>query len=332
METPPPSFEQCVTANRKTTSPPLRTISGQLSIQQSQDKKILQENEKNAKPTWSNGIEFLMSCIALSVGFGNIWRFPYTAYENGGGAFLIPYVFLLFLVGKPIYYLEMIIGQFSGKSFIKLWCISPALKGIGWAQLSSMTALATYYCALMAITLRYLLASFAWELPWSYCWEEWGSNCIPSGHGHKNATILNKSNANATYSSAQLYFTKEVLKEYDSIDHGIGWPDWKLALCLGFSWLAVCLIVLRGIKSSGRASYFLAIFPYVILIALLVRALTLEGAMDGILFFVKPQFSMLLKPKVWYNAVTQSFFSLSVCFGSIISYSSHNKLYHNIYR
>ena len=86
--------------------------------------------EKNKdEPTWNNSIEFLMSCVALSVGFGNIWRFPFTAYENGGGAFLIPYVILLVLVGKPFYYLEMIIGQFSGKSSIKVWSISPGFSG-----------------------------------------------------------------------------------------------------------------------------------------------------------------------------------------------------------
>lgn len=81
------------------------------------------------RATWNNSIEFLMSCIAVSVGFGNIWRFPFTAYENGGGAFLIPYVILLFLVGKPFYFLEMIIGQFSSNSSVKVWGMSPAFVG-----------------------------------------------------------------------------------------------------------------------------------------------------------------------------------------------------------
>ncbi|KMQ91551.1 sodium-dependent transporter, partial [Lasius niger] len=86
------------------------------------------ESEKE-RATWNNSVEFLMSCIAMSVGFGNIWRFPFTAYENGGGAFLIPYVILLFLVGKPFYFLEMIIGQFSGKSSVKVWSMSPGFIG-----------------------------------------------------------------------------------------------------------------------------------------------------------------------------------------------------------
>lgn len=70
-----------------------------------------------------------MSCIATSVGLGNIWRFPYTAYTNGGGAFLIPYIIILIIVGKPFYYLEVLLGQFTSKSCVKVWAMSPAMKG-----------------------------------------------------------------------------------------------------------------------------------------------------------------------------------------------------------
>ena len=79
---------------------------------------------------WGKEIEFLLSCIAMSVGLGNVWRFPFTALENGGGAFLIPYLIVLFLVGKPIYYLEMIIGQFSSRGAVKVWDLCPALRGM----------------------------------------------------------------------------------------------------------------------------------------------------------------------------------------------------------
>lgn len=78
---------------------------------------------------WGKGIEFLMSCIAMSVGLGNVWRFPFTALDNGGGAFLIPYLVVLFLIGKPIYYLEMIIGQFSSRGSVKVFDLCPAMRG-----------------------------------------------------------------------------------------------------------------------------------------------------------------------------------------------------------
>ncbi|XP_050490048.1 sodium-dependent nutrient amino acid transporter 1-like [Bombus huntii] len=293
--------------------------------------------ETEARSTWDNQIEFLMSCIAISIGFGNIWRFPFTAYENGGGVFLIPYIIVLFVVGKPFYYLEVILGQFSSSSSIKIWNISPAFGGVGWSQFCSNVAVMTYYSSLMALTLFFLIASFSAELPWAKCREEWADYCVDSSQKidseSVNVSMFTKLlHEKERRSSAELYFLKVVLQEKDSIDDGVGLPDWKLTLCLLFSWLCVILITFQGVKSSGKASYFLAIFPYIILLSLLIRAVTLEGAGTGILFFLTPKWSKLLEPSVWYAAVTQCFFSLSVCFGSIITYSSHNDFKHNVYR
>lgn len=81
------------------------------------------------RDSWGNGMEFLMSCIAMSVGLGNVWRFPFSAMENGGGAFLIPYLIVLAVVGRPIYYLEMIIGQFSSRGSVKVYDLCPAMRG-----------------------------------------------------------------------------------------------------------------------------------------------------------------------------------------------------------
>ncbi|XP_054009977.1 sodium-dependent nutrient amino acid transporter 1-like isoform X1 [Hylaeus anthracinus] len=303
--------------------------------------------EVKATSSWNNSIEFLLSCVAMSIGFGNIWRFPFTAYENGGGVFLIPYVIVLLLVGKPFYYLEMIMGQFSSSSSIKAWRLSPAFVGIGWAQCCSCVALMTYYTYLMALTLFFLVASFSAELPWAKCREEWGDRCVDSDRKmntsansmdalegtHQGTNLFRLLVDDEHYSSsAELYFTKIVLQEKDNIDDGIGLPDWRLTLCLLGSWLPVLLVSFQGVRSSGKASYFLASFPYVVLISLLIRAVTLDGAAKGILYFVTPKWSKLLDPTIWYAAVTQCFFSLSVCFGVIITYSSHNDFKHNIYR
>lgn len=76
----------------------------------------------------------------------------------------------------------------------------------------------------------------------------------------------------------------------------------------------------------------MALFPYVIMIILLIRAVTLDGAIDGIIYFLKPQWDKILEPQVWYAAVTQVFFSLAICFGSIVMYSSYNRFDHNLYR
>ncbi|XP_076756123.1 sodium-dependent nutrient amino acid transporter 1 [Xylocopa sonorina] len=285
------------------------------------------ENEEE-RATWGNGLEFLMSCIAMSIGLGNVWRFPFTAYENGGGVFLIPYIIVLFLVGKPFYYLEMIMGQFCSRSSVKMWTAVPAFRGVAWAQMFSTLAVGTYYCSLMSVTLLYLIGSFQSPLPWSTCLTEWGDSCVDSG-GAFNITKRNNTNV---ISSAELYFRKTVLKEKQNIDDGIGLPDWRLTICLLVAWGCIFAVLARGVKSSGKAAYFLAIFPYIIMISLLVRAVTLDGAVNGIIFFIKPDWTKLFDAHVWYAAVTQCFFSLSVCFGGVVMYSSYNEFRHNIYR
>ncbi|SPP89866.1 sodium-dependent nutrient amino acid transporter 1 isoform X2 [Drosophila guanche] len=288
------------------------------------------------RATWGKGMEFLMSCIAMSVGLGNVWRFPFTALDNGGGAFLIPYLIVLFLIGKPIYYLEMVIGQFSSRGSVKVFDLCPAMKGVGIGQVVSISMVTTYYVAIMGITLRYLYESFRSPLPWSECRSEWEANCVASSLGNTSKLSNNRMDMDMPQqqpvASAELYFLKEVLHEKPDIIDGIGLPNWELVIGLFVAWLCVFLIIRRGVKSSGKASYFLAIFPYVIMCVLLIRAVTLPGAADGILYFIKPQWGKILDPKVWYAAVTQCFYSLSVCFGNIIMYSSFNKFGHNVHR
>jgi solute carrier family 6 amino acid transporter-like protein 5/7/9/14 len=89
-----------------------------------------------------------------------------------------------------------------------------------------------------------------------------------------------------------------VLHEKPNIDDGIGIPSWQLSLCLLFSWATICLVLIKGVQSSGKAAYFLALFPYVVLIILLIRGSILPGAVNGILYFIKPQWEKLLDPQV----------------------------------
>lgn len=285
------------------------------------------EQEPEKRPVWSNKWQFLMVCIANSVGLGNIWRFPFVAYENGGGAFLIPYVFVLIVIGRPMYYFEMAIGQFCSRSSVKMYNVCPLFRGVGVGQIIASTCLCTYYCSLIALTLFYLIASFGKELPWSRCWESWGSECIDSV---QNSYSI--SNGTSGVSSSEKYFLDYVLKEKNDISDGIGSPDWKLALCLFGAWTVAYLVIVKGVKSSGKASYFLALFPYVIIAILLVHACTLQGAGKGIIYFIKPQWEHLLNPMVWKEAIVQLFFSLGVSFGPIVMYASYNPFDHNIHR
>ncbi|XP_065366659.1 sodium-dependent nutrient amino acid transporter 1 [Calliphora vicina] len=284
------------------------------------------DTSSKPKEQWGNDIEFLFSCISLSVGLGNIWRFPYIAFQNGGGAFVIPYLIVLLIIGRPVYYLEILLGQFSGRGCIKAFDMAPVLKGVAAGQVLATGASITYYSSIMALTLRFLIASFSKVLPWSYCRQEWGAICLENDSMENNTTdTLNK------MSPAELYFQNEILQEYSNINNGIGLPNWELVGCLALSWCIIGAVLIKGIKSSGKAAYFLGVFPYVVLIILLVRAVTLPGALQGIIYFFKPQWQELLNPLVWYAAVTQVFFSLAICFGTLITYASYNNFNRNVY-
>lgn len=287
----------------------------------------------DSRPQWSSSTEFLMSCISMSVGLGNVWRFPFTAYENGGGAFLIPYLIVLMFIGRPLYLLEIGLGQFCSGGCIKVWDISPAFRGVGYGQVLATCCVVSYYCSLIGLAIYYLVASCQATLPWTVCHPQLHQNgtfCFPS-NGNKSDLPRNGSNITVIASSEQ-YFKAGVLKENSDITDGIGLPDPALAACLAACWFFLFMTLYRGVSGSGKFAYFTAIFPYVVMFILLIRGLTLPGASAGLLFFFTPQWSRLLDPAVWYAAVTQSFFSLGVGFGALTTYSSYNKFHHNSYK
>ena len=116
---------------------------------------------------------FLYWCLlGLSVGIGNVWRFPYLAYENGGGSFLIPYVILLVLVGKPMYFMEVALGQFSQLGPLAVWKLSPIGRGIGFAMCTLSLIVAIYYNVIMGYCLHYIYFSFFPKLPWASCTDD----------------------------------------------------------------------------------------------------------------------------------------------------------------
>ncbi|KAK3599573.1 hypothetical protein CHS0354_035811 [Potamilus streckersoni] len=142
---------------------------------------------------------------------------------------------------------------------------------------------------------------------------------------------------NTTYTGeptgvAELYFYKEVIhKATNMYPEDVGPPLWKLALCLLLAWILVVVCLMKGITSSGKVVYFTATFPYVILLVLLIRGATLDGALDGVIFFVVPKWEKLLDLKIWVAAAGQMFFSLGISFGSILMFGSFNKFKNNVY-
>uniref|UniRef100_A0A3P8RLI1 Transporter n=1 Tax=Amphiprion percula TaxID=161767 RepID=A0A3P8RLI1_AMPPE len=318
-------------------------------------------DENKARGNWSNKLDFILSMVGYAVGLGNVWRFPYLAFQNGGGAFLIPYLTMLGIAGIPIFLLEVSLGQFASQGPVSVWKCIPALQGCGIAMLIISVLIAIYYNIIMCWTLYYLFASLKGSLPWANCRNEWNTveckdkdmllldSCILRDSNItsiKNSSFCLSANAvgnltkllnmtvdgNKTYvSPSEEYFKYNVLH----ISKGIEYPGdirWPLAGCLFLAWIIVYASLAKGIKSSGKVVYFTATFPYVVLVILLMRGVTLPGAKDGILYFITPKWEKLSDAKVWKDAATQIFFSLSAAWGGLITLSSYNKFHNNCYR
>lgn len=312
------------------------------------------EDENAERGNWSRKMDFFLSCLSYAVGLGNVWRFPYICARNGGGAFLIPFLIMLFITGIPLVFMEMSFGQFASSGVVSIWNVCPLFQGVGWAMFIVSLLIAIYYNMIIAWTLYYFFASFAKTLPWSFCgpWSSDGcledrtemSNCMHYGGLWFNDScvtnttvgqdrfleIQNISNTSVLdrHSPSNDYFHTVVLDITKGVEE-MGAVRWQLALCLLLAWILVAICLAKGIKTSGKAVYFTAFFPYVVLTILLIRGLTLKGSVDGIVYFLLPQWDQLLNAKVWGDAAVQIFFSLSPCWGGLITLSSYNKFHNN---
>ncbi|XP_009884606.1 PREDICTED: LOW QUALITY PROTEIN: sodium- and chloride-dependent glycine transporter 2 [Charadrius vociferus] len=311
-------------------------------------KSTLEQN--NAKGAW---VTLSQSTVVLGTD-GSTSVLP----QSGGGAFLIPYLMMLALAGIPIFFLEVSLGQFASQGPVSVWKAIPALQGCGIAMLIISVLIAIYYNIILCYTLFYLFASFVPVLPWASCNNPWNTpdckdknkllldSCIIGDHpkiqiknstfcmsAYPNLTMVNfTSEGNKTFvSGSEEYFKYFVLK----ISAGIEYPGeirWPLALSLFLAWVIVYASLAKGIKSSGKVVYFTATFPYVVLIILLIRGVTLPGAGAGIWYFITPKWEKLIDAMVWKDAATQIFFSLSAAWGGLITLSSYNKFHNNCYR
>ncbi|XP_033036457.1 sodium-dependent proline transporter isoform X2 [Trachypithecus francoisi] len=171
------------------------------------------------------------------------------------------------------------------------------------------------------------------DLPWEHCGNWWNTELCLEHRGSKDGNGALPLNLTCTVSPSEEYWSRYVLHIQGS--QGIGSPGeirWNLCLCLLLAWVIVFLCILKGVKSSGKVVYFTATFPYLILLMLLVRGVTLPGAWKGIQFYLTPQFHHLLSSKVWIEAALQIFYSLGVGFGGLLTFASYNTFHQNIYR
>ncbi|KAG9345130.1 hypothetical protein JZ751_009673, partial [Albula glossodonta] len=279
----------------------------------------VEENKSGEdRPKWDNKVQYLLTCIGFAVGLGNVWRFPYLCQVYGGGAFLIPYLIALVFQGLPLLHLELAIGQRLRMGSIGVWTsISPYLGGVGMASMTVSFLVGLFYNTILAWVLWYFFHSFQDPLPWRDC---------PVNSNHTGYVKECEESTPVNY-----FWYRQTLNISPDIETS-GSLQWWLVLCLATAWCLVYICFIRGIETIGKAVYITATFPYLVLTIFLVRALTLPGATDGLTYLFTPDWETLKDPRVWLDAATQIFFSLSLAFGGLIAFSSYNPQKNNCER
>ncbi|XP_052780978.1 sodium-dependent proline transporter-like isoform X1 [Mya arenaria] len=320
-------------------------------------KQVFGVDENEERGNWTGRFEYLLSMLGYAVGLGNVWRFPYLCYRYGGGAFLLPYLLFMTFLGIPLFYMEASLGQLTSCGPTTCWGFAPLLQGLGIAMMISSFITSGYYCMIIAWCHFYFFASFTSDLPWTTCYQWWNTDdcrdrlpdvtCLDVGDvrssngtchsgngsftGIWNYTMFKNVTGRERVAPTREYWERYVLRQSAGIED-TGQPQWRLVLCLLFSWTLVFLCLIKGIKSAGKVVYFTAIFPYIILVILFFRGVTLENAGKGIEFYVTPDFIKLRDTAVWKAAAVQIFYSMGPCWGGIIALSSYNRFHNNIYR
>lgn len=238
---------------------------------------------------WASRPAFILAAIGSAIGLGNVWRFPYICYQNGGGAFLIPYFVALLTAGIPLVILEYGIGlRMKGSAALSFAKVGKKWEWVGWWPILIVFVTACYYTIIMAWAMNYFIYSFTLA---------WGSD---------TATFFNQVHLKLTEGPGQL--------------GGIITP---IFITLIISWTAIYFIISKGVKSVGKVVWWTVTTPFIIIIILVIRGLTLPGAIEGIKYYLTPDFSRLLDPSVWLAAYGQIFFTLSLAWGVLIAYASY---------
>ncbi|XP_041963926.1 sodium-dependent neutral amino acid transporter B(0)AT3-like [Alosa alosa] len=288
----------------------VRSMSDNIELEES---KVTDE-----RPKWDNKVQYLLTCIGFAVGLGNVWRFPYLCQTYGGGAFLIPYLIALVFEGLPLLHLELAIGQRLRMGSIGVWnSISPYLGGVGLASMTVSFLVGLFYNTILAWILWYFFHSFQNPLPWESC---------PIDMNRTNYITECEKSTPVNY-----FWYRKTLNITPNIETS-GSLQWWMVLCLATAWCLVYVCFIRGIETIGKAVYVTATFPYLVLTIFVIRALTLPGASLGLVYLFTPDWETLKNPKVWLDAATQIFFSLSLAFGGLIAFSSYNPQKNNCER
>lgn len=224
--------------------------------------------------------------------------------------------------------MELAVGQYHRLGYITIWDkVCPPLKGIGYSMLIINLYVLSYYNTIIAWSVHYGLASFRTILPWTFCHNSWNTPSCYSLHDKRYWNVTQ----NGSHSSTDEYFERRMLKSHLSPSiNQLGSLQWELVGCSMIVFLLIYLSIIKGVKTAGKAIWFTALVPYVVLIILLLRSLTLDGIFEGLKYYVAPSFERLGEYAVWQAAAVQIFFSLGPGFGVLLSYASFSNINDNV--
>ncbi|MBF8983619.1 sodium-dependent transporter [Lutibacter sp. B2] len=245
---------------------------------------------EKSREEWGSKLGFILAAIGSAVGLGNIWRFPYVVYSNGGGAFLIPYFFAIFTAGIPLLILEYGMGhKFRGSTPLAIAKANKRWEWLGWWPIINAGIILTYYSMILSWAIKYLTLSFN---------KGWGSD-------------TNK------------YFYNDLLK-LSSSPFQFGSIIVPILIGITLIWIVNWIICYKGIKGGiEKLSKVLLPTLLIIMIIIVIKGLTLKGASLGLNTLFTPNWQQVKEPKVWIAAYGQVFFSLSIATGIMMTYSSY---------
>ncbi|XP_071099678.1 sodium- and chloride-dependent creatine transporter 1-like [Haliotis cracherodii] len=293
------------------------------------------------RDTWSRHLDYMLTMVGYCVGLGNLLRFPYICSRNGGGAFLIPFLLFLLIAGFPTFFLESSICQFSGKAAQHVWSICPMFKGIGLGGVVLTVIMTPYYSLYLAWPIYYMVKACSSVLPWTTCGNSWNTDLCVEGvnttsSSNNTPLAVNTSdtipaaelweNGTLAHSPAEEFWQYNVQGVSTGVED-VGSVQWHIAGCLFGSYVMMFLCLIRGVKSAGKAVYVTALLPYLLLVSIFIMTLLQPGALDGIMYYVVPDFSKLLDIQVWIEACLQVFYSLGLGFGSAGTAASYKKFH-----
>jgi NSS family neurotransmitter:Na+ symporter len=246
---------------------------------------------------WPSRASFIMAAIGSAIGLGNVWRFPYICYKYGGGAFLIPWLVGLIILGIPWFIIEVGMGHWMQRgapgTFAK---IDKKWEWAGWLPTLSGFMITTYYCVIMAWAFCYMIYS---------CGMTWGVG------------------AEATQTVS--HFFNHVFLGLTAGPGTLGRFNLPIIGGLIVTWVAIFLILYKGVKRVGKVVIYTVTIPWICIIILVIRGLTLPGALEGLDYYLTPNFAAMTRAggEVWFAAFSQIAFTLSLGQGVMFAYGSY---------